>query len=166
MHLPVVISDQTNKQVESNKYLVTLTASSTGWNVHVEAVCSGAHWEAHLLSLATQSKHLALVQTLLLFYCNVSSAWRDQMSSSDSVATQMRTLASRVTEHVCGNYSHVASQSWLSLRKWSSTHTHTHTSTHSLTHRNVLLFLAQLPPLFQHEFRWRMIVSNITDSNT
>ena len=129
MHLPVVISDQTIEQVGSNEYLATLTANSTGWNVHVEAVCSGAHWEAYLLSLATQSEHLVLVQTLLLFYCNVCSAWRDQMSSSDSVATQMRALAGWVTEHVCGNYSYVASQSWLSLRKWSSTHTHSPTET-------------------------------------
>ena len=47
MHLPVVISDQTIEQAGSNEYLATLTANSTGWNVHVEAVCSGAHWEAY-----------------------------------------------------------------------------------------------------------------------
>ena len=50
--------------------------------------------------------------------------------------------------------------------RWSSTHTHIHTLTHSLTHRGVLLFLAQLPTLFQHKFKWRMKVPNIIESKT
>ena len=52
----------------------------------------------------------------------------------------------------------------ISIRKWSSTHTHTHI--HTLTHKIVLFFLAQFPPLFQLEFKWRMKVPNIIESKT
>ena len=40
----------------------------------------------------------------------------------------------------------------VTIRKWSSTHTDTHPHSHSLT-KSFCFFLAQLPPLFQHEFK-------------
>ena len=65
--------------------------------------------------------------------CNVSSAWRDQMSLSDSVATAAENASRLGYKHVCVNYLHVASDDYhcISIRKWSSTHTHTHPHTRS-----------------------------------
>ena len=93
--------------------------------------------------------------------CNVSSAWRDQMWS-DSLATATENASRLGYKHVCVNYLHVASHDYQEVIQ----HTHTHTSTHPLTQKIILFFLAQLPPLFQHKFKWRMKVPNITESKT
>ena len=94
--------------------------------------------------------------------CNISSVWRDQMSLSDSVATTAENASKLGYKHVCVSYLHVASHDCQKVIQ----HTDTHTSTHSLAHRIVLLFLALLPSLFQHEFKWRMKVPNIIESKT
>ena len=80
------------------------------------------------------------------------------MSSGDSVATATENASRLGYKHVCINYLHVASHDYQEVIL--------HTHTHSLTHRIVLLFLAQLPPLFQHKFKWKMKVPNITESKT
>ena len=90
--------------------------------------------------------------------CNVSSAWRDQMSLSDSVATATENASKLGYKHVCVNYLHMASHDY----QYQEVMQHIHT----LTHRIVLFFLAQLPLLFQHEFKWRMKVPNIIESKT
>ena len=94
--------------------------------------------------------------------CNISNAWRDQMSSSDSVATTTENASRLGYKHVCVNYLHVASRDYKEVIQ----HTHTHTSTHLLTHWTFYFFLTQLPPLFQHKFKWRMKVPNIIESKT
>ena len=90
------------------------------------------------------SKNLLLPQ----YYCNISSAWKDQMSSSDSMATATENASRLGYKHVCVNYLQVASHDYQYQEVIQ--HTHTHTSTHSLT-KIVLFFLAQFPPLFQLE---------------
>ena len=50
------------------------------------------------------SKNLLLPQ----YYCNISSAWRDQMSSSDSMATATENASRLGYKHVCVNYLHVS----------------------------------------------------------
>ena len=65
-HLPVVISDQTIKQVGSYKYLGIHIDSKLSWSVHFEAVCSRAQkrlcflWRLGALGVSTN--------LLLLFY--------------------------------------------------------------------------------------------------
>ena len=81
------------------------------------------------------------------------------MSSSDSVATATKNAGRLSYKHVCVNYLHVASRDYQEVIQHTDTQ---NTSTHSL----VLLFLAVLPPLFQHEFKWRMKVPNIIESKT
>ena len=44
--------------------------------------------------------------------------------------------------------------------------THIHTLTYSLTESFYFFSLAQLPSLFQHEFKWKMKVPNINESKT
>ena len=88
------------------------------------------------------------------------------MSSSDSVATATENASRLGYKHVCVNYLHVASHDYQYQEVIQHTHTHTHPHTHSLTHSIVLFFLAQLPSLFQHEFKWRMKVPNIIESKT
>ena len=104
-------------------------------------------------------------KTRSLLSCNVSSAWRDQMSSSDFVATATENASRWGYKHACVNYLHVASHDYPEYQEVIQ-HTHTHPHTHSLTHSTVLFFLAQLPSLFQHEFKWRMKVPNIIESKT
>ena len=50
------------------------------------------------------SKNLLLPQ----YYRNISSAWRDQMSSSDSMATVTENASMLGYKHVCVNYLHVS----------------------------------------------------------
>ena len=106
-----------------------------------------------------------MLSTMVWCMCNVCSAWTDQMSSSDSVAAQLRTLAGWVI-----NMSVVIilarGISWLSESDPAThTHTHAHTHTRTHTHRESFYFcLAQLPLLFQHKFKWRMKVPNIIES--
>ena len=82
--------------------------------------------------------------------------------SSDSAATATENDSRLGYKHVCVNYLHVASRDYQEVIQ------HPHTPTHSLTHKIVLFFLLlfapQLPPLFQHEFKWRMKVPNIIES--
>ncbi len=98
-------------------------------------------------------------------YCRnnvtVFSASRDQMSSNDSVATATENASRLGYKHVCVNYLHVASHDYQEMIQ----HSHKHPHTHSLT-ESFYFFLAQLPPLFQHEFKWRMKVPNIIESKT
>ena len=49
--------------------------------------------------------------------CNVSSAWRDQMSSSDSVAIATENASRLGYKQVCVNYFRVASHDYISIRK-------------------------------------------------
>ena len=86
------------------------------------------------------------------------------MSSSDSVVTTTENASRLGYKHVCVNYLHVASHDYQYQNVVQQTHTHPHTR--SLIHRIILFFLAQLPPLFQHEFKWRMKVPNIIESKT
>ena len=104
------------------------------------------------------------------------------MSSSDSEATATENASRLGYKHVCVNYVHVTSHDCQEVIQHTHTHTHTHSTplhstplhstplhsthslTHSLTHRIVLFFVSQLPPLFQHEFKWRMKVPNIIES--
>ena len=79
------------------------------------------------------------------------------MSSSDSVATQLRTLAGYY-KHVCGNDLHVASHDHQKVIQ----HTHTYPHTHSLTELFYFLF-AQHLPLFKHKFKCGMKVPNIIE---
>ena len=44
--------------------------------------------------------------------CNVSNVWRDQMSSSDSVATATENASRSGYKHVCVNYLHVVSHDY------------------------------------------------------
>ena len=87
------------------------------------------------------------------------------MSSSDSVATATENATENASrsgyKDVCVNYLHAASRDYQEVIQ--HTHTHIHTLTHSQNHS---IFLAQLPPLFQHEFKWRMKVPNTTESKT
>ena len=64
--------------------------------------------------------------------CNISNAWRDQMSSSDSVATTTENASRLGYKHVCVNYLHVASRDYQEVIQ--HTHTHIHTLAHSLNH--------------------------------
>ena len=76
-----------------------------------------------------------------------------------AVSTQLRTLAGWVinmSEVIV--YLHVASHDYQKAIQ------HTPTSTLSLTHRIFQLFLAQLPPLFKHKFKWKMKVPYIIES--
>ena len=84
------------------------------------------------------------------------------MSSSSSVATATENASRLGYKHVCVNYLHVASHDY----QYQKVIQHTHTHIHTLTHRIVLFFLAELPPLFQHEFKWRMKVPDIIESKT
>lgn len=77
--------------------------------------------------------------------CNVSSAWKDQISSSDSVTAQLRTLAGWVI-----NRSAVITRTCIS---WLSEGDPAHTFPHSLTQKIIPLFLAQLSPHFQHRLK-------------
>ena len=70
--------------------------------------------------------------------CNVSSAWRDQMSSSDSVATITENASRLGYKHVCVNYLHVASHVYQYQEVIQHTHTHTSTHTHTHTHIHTL----------------------------
>ena len=71
------------------------------------------------------------------------------MSLSDSVATATENASSSLGyKYVCINYLHMASHDY----QYQEVIQHTHTSTHSLT-ESFYFFLAQLPPLFQHEFK-------------
>ena len=69
------------------------------------------------------------------------------MSLSDSVATATENTSRLGYKHVSVNYLHVASHDYQYQEVIQHTHIHPHTR--SLTHRMVLFFLAQLPPLFQ-----------------
>ena len=84
------------------------------------------------------------------------------MSLSDSVATTTENANRLGYKHVCINYLHMASHDYQYQEVIQHTHTHSHT--HSQNHS--IFFLAQLPPLFQHEFKWRMKVPNIIESKT
>ena len=72
------------------------------------------------LSFNTNSSGLWKLQILLnqkhksqaCHKCNVSSTWRDQMSSSDSVATATENASRLGYKHVCVNYLHVASHDY------------------------------------------------------
>ena len=79
------------------------------------------------------TSHYIKVEAQLTAYynCNVSSAWRDHMSSSDSVATATENASRLGYKHVCVNYLHVASHDYQKVIQ--HTHTHTHPHTHSLT---------------------------------
>ena len=68
------------------------------------------------------------------------------MSSRNSVATATENTGRLGYKHVCVNYLHVASHDYQHQEVIQHTHTHPHTRLH--THRIVLFFLAQLPPLF------------------
>ena len=70
--------------------------------------------------------------------CNVSSAWRDQMSSSDSVAIATENASSLGYKHVCVNYLHVTSHDYQEVNQ-------KHTSTHSLIHKIVWFFSCSAP---------------------
>ena len=80
-----------------------------------------------------------------IYICNIPSVWRDQMSSSDSVATVTENTSRLGYKQICVNYLHVASHDYhfcISIWKWSSTHTHRHLHTRSLTHRIFLGFFS------------------------
>ena len=80
------------------------------------------------------------------------------MPLSNSGATATENASRLGYKHVCVNYLHVASHDYQEVIQ--------HTHTHPLTHKIILFFLTQLPPLFQHKFKWRMKVPNITESKT
>ena len=84
------------------------------------------------------------------------------MSLSDSVATATENTSRLGYTQVCINYLHVASHDYQYQEVIQDTHTHPHIRSLTL----VLFFLTQLPPLFQHEFKWRMKVPNIIESKT
>ena len=86
------------------------------------------------------------------------------MPLSNSGATATENASRLGYKHVCVNYLHVASHDYQYQEVIQYIHTHPHTR--SLTHRIILFFLAQLPPLFQHEFKWRMKVPNIIEPKT
>ena len=91
------------------------------------------------------------------------------MLSSDSLATATENASRLGYKHVCVNYLYVASHDYHCITQYHYQeviqHTHTQPHTHSLT-KSFSFFLAQLPPLVQHEFKWRMKVPNITESKT
>ena len=69
-------------------------------------------------------------------FCKVSSAWTDQMSLSDSVATTTENANRLGYKHVCINYLHMASHDY----QYQEVIQHTHT--HTFTHRIILFFLS------------------------
>ena len=60
--------------------------------------------------------------------CNISSVWKDQMSSNDSVATTTENTSRLGYKHVYINYLHVASHDYEKVIQ----HTHTSTQNHSI----------------------------------
>ena len=80
----------------------------------------------YCLTILKKQKEVFQISFLL---CNISSAWRDQMSSSNSVATQLRMLAGY--KHVGVNYLHVVSQDYQEVIQHTYTRPHTHSVTES-----------------------------------
>ena len=74
-------------------------------------------------------------KTRVAYLCNVSSVWRDQMSSSNYVATATEDTSRLGYKHVCVNDLNMVSHDYQKVIQHtdSDTHTHTHPHTHSLT---------------------------------
>ena len=72
-HLPVVISDQTIKQVGSYKYMGIHIDSKLSWRVHVEAVCSRAQKRQSLLSLRLGALGFSTNLLLLVYRATTES---------------------------------------------------------------------------------------------
>ena len=104
------------------------------WNNSVVIGRSSSMWPTYI-SVYEQNETKT---TLPKWYiCNVSSAWRDQMSSSDSVATATENTSRLGYKHVSVNDLHVASHDYQYQEVIQHTHTSTHSLTRSLTHRMV-----------------------------
>ena len=139
-------------------YIFFLRANHTVWLAYKETldVHSNICWYfLHLLLLFLKT----VFYVLYLNNVTVFSASTDQVLSNDSVATATENASRLGYKHVCVNYLHVASHDYQEVIQ------HTHTHIHTLT-ESFYFFLAQLPPLFQHKFKWRMKVPNIIESKT
>jgi len=131
-----------------NSFLVSQSFIASAFYLYLILFHYSVHWIVWLIGSSLPSLLLSLIYFIVyllafcaiyLFICNVSSAWRDQMSSSDSVVTATENASRLGYKHLCVNYLHVASHDYQEVIQ------HTHTSTLSLTHRIVLFFSRSTP---------------------